>query len=302
MRDLLIIGSGPAGYTAAVYAARAGLKPLVVTGERIGGWLTTTTEIENFPGFPEGIQGAELMERMKVQAERFGAEVLIDAVTGVDLSAQPFKVSIGSRIEEVKTIIVATGSSARRLNIESEERLWGKGVSVCATCDGFFFRDKEIAVVGGGDSAMEEATFLTRFASKVTVLVRGAELRASKPMQDRARSNPKIELMFNVGVIDILGEDRVTGLRIKNFETEEESELSVGGLFLAIGHIPNSQLFEGQLELLKGYIVRKPDSAATSVEGVFVCGDVADWRYRQAITAAGTGCMAALEAQRFLEK
>ncbi|MFH2063179.1 MAG: thioredoxin-disulfide reductase [bacterium] len=301
MRDLLIVGSGPAGYTAAIYAARAGLRPLVLTGERMGGWLTTTTEIENFPGFPEGIQGPELMERMKVQAERFGAEVSVGVVTGVDLSSRPFRVSIGDRVEEARSVIVATGSSARRLNLESEERLWGKGVSVCATCDGFFFRDQEIAVVGGGDSAMEEATFLTRFASKVTVLVRGPELRASKPMQDRAQANPKIELRFNVEVTEVLGSDRVSGLRLKDVVTGEESELAVGGLFLAIGHVPNTQLFEGQLELNKGYIVRQPDSAATSVEGVFVCGDVADWKYRQAITAAGSGCAAALEAQRFLE-
>jgi thioredoxin reductase (NADPH) len=301
MREVVIIGSGPAGYSAAIYSARAGLKPLVLTGERIGGWLTTTTEVENFPGFPDGISGQELMERMKKQAERFGAEIVIDTVSAVDLTARPFKVTFGQRTEEARSIIIATGSSARRLNVPGEDRLWGRGLSICATCDGFFFRGKEIAVVGGGDAAMEEATFLTKFADKVTVLVRGEELRASKPMQDRARANPKVEFRWNVEVAEVLGEKQLTGVKLKDTKTGEMSELALGGLFLAIGHEPNTKMFEGQLELTKGYVVTKPGSTATSVAGVFAAGDVADWIFRQAITSAGSGCMAALEAQRYLE-
>jgi len=304
MRKVIIVGSGPAGYTAAIYTARAGLEPLVLTGERIGGWLTTTTEVENFPGFPEGVMGPELMEKMKAQAERFGAEVSIDTVTAVDLSAAPFKVSVGERVEEAETVIIATGSSARRLNVPGEDKLWSKGLSVCATCDGFFFRDKDIAVVGGGDSAMEEATFLTKFAKRVRIIARKSEgeLRASKPMLDRALANDKIEFIYNTKVSEVLGEDKVTGVKLRNVQTDEASELELEGLFLAIGHTPNSQLFEGSLDLEKGYIKTACDSAATSVPGVFACGDVADWKYRQAITAAGTGCAAALEAQRYLEE
>ncbi|MBU0625319.1 thioredoxin-disulfide reductase [Patescibacteria group bacterium] len=302
MRRVIIIGSGPAGYTAAIYSARAGLAPLVLTGERIGGWLTTTTEIENFPGFPDGVLGSELMEQMKRQAERFGAEISIDTVTKVDLSKRPFQVFINDRIETAESIIIATGSSARRLNVPGEDRLWGHGLSICATCDGFFFRDKDIAVVGGGDSAMEEAIFLTRFARQVQILVRGSEheLRASKPMLERARANEKIEFIYNVDVVEVLGEQIVRGVTIKNNQTNEERELALAGLFLAIGQVPNTQLFTGQLELSKGYIVTDCKSTATKVPGVFACGDVADWKFRQAITAAGTGCMAALEAQRFL--
>jgi len=302
MRRLIIIGSGPAGYTAAIYAARAGLKPLVLAGERMGGWLTTTTEVENFPGFPEGIQGPELMERMQRQAERFGAEVRLASATAVDLSARPFKVTTDEGTEEAEALIIATGSSSRRLGVPGEDRLWGKGVSVCATCDAAFFRGKEVLVVGGGDAAMEEATFLTNFASHVTVLVRGEELRASKAMQDRAKANPKISFGWNTEVIEVLGEKRLEGARIKDAKTGEESERKADGLFLAIGHEPNTKMFEGQLELTKGYLVTKPGSMATGVAGVFAAGDVADWKFRQAITAAGTGCMAALEAQRFLEK
>jgi thioredoxin reductase (NADPH) len=304
MRRVIIIGSGPAGYTAAIYTARAGLEPLVLSGERIGGWLTTTTEVENFPGFPEGVMGPDLMDAMKKQAERFGAEVTIDTVSAVDFSARPFKVSIGDRVEEAESVIIATGSSARRLNVPGEDRLWSKGLSVCATCDGFFFKDKEIAVVGGGDSAMEEATFLTNFAKRVRIIARKSEgeLRASKPMLDRALANDKIEFIYDTKVSEVLGEDKVTGVRLRNVVTDEPSELALEGLFLAIGHIPNTKIFEEQLELMQGHIVTECDSTATKVPGVFACGDVADWKFRQAITAAGTGCMAALEAQRYLEE
>ncbi|MEA3249726.1 MAG: thioredoxin-disulfide reductase [Patescibacteria group bacterium] len=303
MRKVIIIGTGPAGYTAAIYTARAGLKPLVLTGERMGGWLTTTTEVENFPGFPEGVEGPELMERMLKQAEKFGAEVKIGSVTAVDLSSRPFKVTTDEGEEEAETLIVATGSSARRLGVPGEDEFWGKGLSVCATCDAAFFRDREVAVVGGGDSAMEEATFLARFVKSVKVLTRKSEgeLRASKPMLERAQADEKIGFVYNVDVQEVLGEKVVTGVKIKNNKTNEESEMSLEGLFLAIGHIPNTKMFEGKLELAKGYIVTEGDSTATKVSGVFSCGDVMDWKFRQAITAAGTGCMAALEAQRFLE-
>ncbi|MFA5092018.1 MAG: thioredoxin-disulfide reductase [Candidatus Paceibacterota bacterium] len=302
MRRLIIIGSGPAGYTAAIYAARAGLKPLVLAGERMGGWLTTTTEVENFPGFPEGIQGPELMERMRKQAEKFGAEVRLASATAVDLSARPFKVTTDEGAEEAEALIIATGSSSRRLGVPGEDKLWGKGVSVCATCDAAFFRGKDVIVVGGGDAAMEEATFLTNFAARVTVLVRGEALKASKPMQDRAKANPKISFEMNTEVVEILGEKRLEGARVKDIKTGEVSERRADGLFLAIGHDPNTKMFEGQLELTKGYVVIKPGSTATGVAGVFTAGDVADWKFRQAITAAGTGCMAALEAQRYLEE
>jgi thioredoxin reductase (NADPH) len=302
MRRVIIIGSGPAGYTAAIYAARSGLAPLLFSGERIGGWLTTTTEVENFPGFPTGILGPELMARMRQQAERFGSEVSIDVVSGVDFSTRPFKVMVGNRAEEAEAVIIATGSSARRLGVPGEDRLWGRGLSICATCDGFFFRDKDVAVVGGGDSAMEEATFLTKFARRVRILVRNNEneMRASKPMLERAQANQKIEFVYNTEVIEILGEEVLSGVRIKNNQTKEEAELSISGLFLAIGQTPNTRLFIDQLELDKGYIVTKCNSTATNIPGVFACGDVADWKFRQAITAAGTGCMAALEVQRFL--
>jgi len=305
MRKVIIVGSGPAGYTAAIYTARAGLKPLVLTGERMGGWLTTTTEVENFPGFPEGVMGPDLMDAMKKQAEKFGAEVSIDIVTAVDLSSAPYKVSIGERVEEAETVIIATGSSARRLGVSGEDELWGKGVQVCATCDGFFFKEKDIAVVGGGDSAMEEATFLTKFAKRVRIFARKAEgeLRASKPMLERALGNDKIEFVYSTEVTEVLGTDgKISGVKLKNVATGEESESDLEGLFLAIGHIPNSQLFEGALDLEKGYIVTEGDSTKTKVPGVFACGDIMDWKFRQAITAAGTGCMAALEAQRYLEE
>lgn len=304
MRKVIIIGSGPAGYTAAIYTARAGFAPLVLTGERMGGWLTTTTEVENFPGFPEGIEGPELMERMRAQAEKFGAEVKIGSVTAVDLSTRPFKVTTDESVEEAEALIIATGSSARRLGVPGEDEFWGKGLSVCATCDAAFFRDKEVAVMGGGDAAMEEATFLTRFAKSVKILARKGEgeLKASKPMLDRARADAKIGFVYNVDVLEMLGDKTLTGVKLKNNKTGEESEMKFDGVFLAIGHTPNTKMFEGKLELTKGYIVTGPDSTATKVPGVFACGDVMDWKFRQAITAAGTGCMAALEAQRFLEE
>jgi len=303
-RKVVIVGSGPAGYAAAVYAARADLAPLLFEGDEPGGQLTTTTDVENYPGFDEGIMGPDLMVKMKKQALRFGAEVVSARVDKVDFSARPFKVWSGERMEEAETVIVSTGASAKRLGLESEKALYGKGVSACATCDGFFFKGKKVVVVGGGDSAMEESNFLTRFAESVTVLVRSDKLRASKIMQDRAMNNPKISFRWNVEVAEVLGVEagRVMGVRLRNTHTGEESELACDGVFAAIGHAPNTQVFAGQLEMNPvGYIIVKPGSTETNVPGVFAAGDVADWKYRQAITAAGTGCMAALDAQKFLE-
>ncbi|TAK05026.1 thioredoxin-disulfide reductase [Patescibacteria group bacterium] len=302
--QVIIIGSGPAGYTAAVYAARANLAPLLFSGQEPGGQLTTTTDVENFPGFPNGIQGPELVAAMRAQAERFGTRIVDEAVTAVDFSARPFRVSAPSGDFTAKTVIIATGASAKRLGLDSEKALYGKGVSACATCDGFFFKGKEVIVVGGGDAAMEEANFLTRFATKVTVVVRRDALRASKIMQERAVNNPKVAFLWNTEITDILGADvgHVTGVKLRNTATGEASEMKTDGVFSAIGHEPTTKLFAGQIELdAKGYVVTKNGTSATSVPGVFAGGDVADFRYRQAVTAAGTGCMAALDAEKFLE-
>ena len=302
VRDVIIIGSGPAGYTAALYAARARLNPLVFEGSvTSGGALMNTTDVENFPGFPDGVLGPDLMDSLRKQAERFGAELVTDDVTEVDLSASPKVVKAGSDTFLTRSVIVATGSSYRELGIPGEKRLSGHGVSWCATCDGFFFRDQDIAVVGGGDSALEEATFLTRFARSVTVVHRRDALRASAIMQDRARANPKIRFAWDSVVTEVVGEDRVAGIRLQNTKTGEESFLEVSGIFVAIGHDPRSELFTGQLELGdEGYLVVDQPSTRTKIPGVFAAGDVVDHTYRQAVTAAGSGCAAALDAERWL--
>jgi thioredoxin reductase (NADPH) len=302
VRDVIVIGSGPSGYTAALYAARARLRPLVFEGSvTSGGALMKTTDVENYPGFPDGVIGPDLMDSMRKQAERFGAELIADDVTEVDLTADPKVVSVGSDTYLAKTVIIATGSSYRQLNVPGEDLLSGHGVSWCATCDGFFFREQDIAVVGGGDSAMEEATFLTRFARSVTVIHRRDALRASKIMQDRAFANPKVKFAWDSEVVEILGEDRVTGVRLRNTKTREESDLAVTGIFVAIGHDPRSELFTGQLPTdPEGYLLVDQPSTRTAIEGVFAAGDVVDHTYRQAVTAAGTGCAAALDAERWL--
>ena len=303
MRNVIIIGSGPAGLTAALYAARANLKPLVIEGIESGGQLMLTTAVENFPGFRDGIMGPELMAEMRAQAERFGAEIVAGDVTSVELGSPPFAVRVGEEGHETRSLIVSTGASARLLGLPSERALMGHGVSTCATCDGYFFRDKPIAVVGGGDSAMEEAIFLTKFASQVTVLHRRNQLRASKIMQDKAFANPKIAFEWNTELVEVKGVDKgvVTGALVRNRETDATRELAVDGVFIAIGHTPNTRLFEGQVDLdANGYIVAG-NGTRTSVPGVFACGDVQDHVYRQAITAAGTGCMAAIDAERYLE-
>jgi thioredoxin reductase (NADPH) len=301
VRDVIIIGSGPAGLTAAVYAARANLHPVVIEGVGAGGQLMLTTDVENFPGFPDGILGPELMLKFREQAQRFGTEFLTADVDRVDFSERPFGVWVANTELRASSVIISTGASARMLGLPAEERLLGHGVSTCATCDGFFFRQKPLAIVGGGDSAIEEALFLTKFATSVTVIHRRDELRASKIMQDRAFANDKIEFRWNAVVDDVVGDSTVEALVLRDTVTDETSTLAVDGLFVAIGHDPNTALFAGQLEMDEnGYLATEADSTRTSVDGVFAAGDVQDHVFRQAITAAGSGCMAAMEAERWL--
>jgi thioredoxin reductase (NADPH) len=303
---IVIIGSGPAGLTAAIYAARANLSPLVVEGSQPGGQLTLTTEVENYPGFADGVLGPDMMEIFRKQATRFGAELYMDDVTRVDLSRRPFLLEIGQTRLHTDVVLIATGASARMLGLEAEKRLIGYGVSTCATCDGFFFRGKEVAVIGGGDAALEEALFLTKFATRVTVVHRRDRLRASKIMQERAFKHDNIAFLWNTVVEDIVGEPGTGGgvraIKVRHVKTDETHEMPIDGVFLAIGHIPNSTLFHGQLDLdAQGYIVTRPGTTLTSVNGVFAAGDIVDKVYRQAITAAGSGCMAAIDAERWLE-
>ncbi len=298
---IAIVGSGPAGYTAAIYAARAELEPVVVAGVQFGGQLMLTTDVENYPGFPEGVTGPEMMELFQKQAERFGSRVLLEDATEIDLTERPFRVRTDEHEFSAEGLILATGASAQWLGLESETRLQNKGVSACATCDGALYRGKPMAVVGGGDTAMEEALFLTRFATRVTVIHRRAELRASKIMQERALASEKIDFAWNSVIDEVLGDEFVTGVRLRQTETDETRELPVEALFVAIGHRPNTELLRGQLELDPvGYIKVEPGTTRTSVEGVFACGDAMDPIYRQAVTAAGTGCMAAIDAERWL--
>jgi thioredoxin reductase (NADPH) len=299
--DLIIIGSGPAGYTAAIYAARANLSVLMFQGYQVGGQLMLTSEVENYPGFEEGILGPSMMEKFEEQARRFGAEMITEDVSAIDFSRRPFKLTTDSGDYYARTIIISTGASAKWLGLPSEARLQGRGVSACATCDGFFFKNKDVAVIGGGDTAMEEATFLTRYASHVTVIHRRDSLRASKIMQDRAFKNPKISFIWDSDVVEVLGDDAITGLRLRNVKTGEESVLPIQGLFLAIGHKPNTDLFRGVIDMDKaGYIV-PVEHTMTNIPGVFAAGDVTDHRYRQAVTAAGDGCRAAIDLERWLE-
>lgn len=296
---LIIIGSGPAGLTAAVYAARAELEPLVIAGAEAGGQLMLTTEVENYPGFPT-IMGPALMQRMFEHAQKFGAKILRKNATRVDFSTRPFKVWTDTKQYQAQAVIIATGASAKWLGLDSETRLRGRGVSSCATCDGFFFKGKPVAVVGGGDTAMEEATFLTKFATRIYVIHRRDTLRASKPMQKRAYDNPKIEFIWNSEVKEVLGQEKVSGIKIKNIHTGNERELNIEGLFIAIGHEPNTQLFKGQIDLDHVGYIKVKDHTRTNIEGIFVAGDVEDFRYRQAVTAAGSGCRAAIDAEKWL--
>jgi len=299
---VLIIGSGPAGYTAAIYAARAGLNPVLYTGGQPGGQLTITTDVENYPGYPEGVMGPEMMEDFRKQAERFGTQVRYGMVTKVDFSSTPHKVIVDEQIEiHADTVIISTGASAKWLGIESEERLNGKGVSACAVCDGFFFRGQDVAIVGAGDTACEEASYLANICSKVYMLIRRDEMRASQIMQKRVMNNPKIEILWNTETDEILGENEVEGLRVYNNKTKEKKELKISGFFVAIGHEPNTEIFKGIIDMDEnGYIKTIPGSTKTNKEGVFACGDAQDHVYRQAVTAAGTGCMAALDAERYM--
>jgi len=300
--DVIIIGSGPAGLTAALYASRDRLKTLVIAGTMWGGQLMLTTEVENFPGFKEGILGPDLMDNMWKQAERFGAEIIFEDATVVDFSSKPFKITVGSKAYEGKSVIIATGASAKWLGLESERRLRGRGVSVCATCDGAFFQDKKVVIVGGGDTAIDEALALSKFASNVKVIHRRDKLRASKILQERAFKNPKIEFIWNSAVQEILGKDRVEGVRLRKVDSNGEFELACDAVFVGIGNKPNTEIFKGQIELDQaGYVVAK-DTTKTSVEGVFVAGDAQDYRYRQAVMAAAAGCKAALDVERYLEE
>lgn len=299
--DVIIIGSGPAGFTAAIYTGRSNLKTLLFEGWQPGGQLTTTTVIENFPGFKDGIQGNELMKQMRAQSERFGVEIITKNITKVDFSKRPFSIFVGDELYQSKSVIISTGAKPRTLGLESEKKFWAKGVSSCATCDGFFFRGKVVAVAGGGDSAMEEANFLTKFATKVYLINRSDTFRASQIMIDRVKKNEKIEILTNKVIDEVLGDKVVTGLRLKDAKTNESSELKLDGMFLAIGHLPATDLFKGQVELDSlGFIVQK-EHTMTSVPGVFSAGDVSDHRYRQAITSAGSGCMASIDVKRWLE-
>tara|TARA_Y100000996_G_scaffold231073_1_gene181879 strand:- start:19 stop:954 length:936 start_codon:yes stop_codon:yes gene_type:complete len=303
IHDIIIIGSGPAGDTAALYAARANLKPIVIEGIEPGGQLMITTDVENYPGFPKGIQGPELMEEFKAQAERFGAEYIFGEVSSVDFSNRPFTITVDEETTyKSNSVIIATGATAKLLGLESESNLMGRGVSACATCDGFFFQDQEVAVVGGGDTAMEEALFLTRYATNVKIIHRRDELRASKIMQERAVSNSKIEFIWNTEVTDILANENgeVAKLKLHNLSTADESELDINGLFIAIGHQPNTQIFDGIIDRNENGYILTNNGTKTNIEGVFACGDAQDWIYRQAVTAAGTGCMAAIDAERYL--